>query len=228
MVTQGQELERCSSCGVPVAVTTHPVTIGDRTIVFRRRVCAACDAAAVTSESSSTPPAKSEWQRLCPPLYQRDLPVQLRTRTWVSDALSWQFGSQGLLVVGSTGTGKTWVMWHLLRRLLDEERSVVILDAVTYRSGLANAAREGETEEYVRRLTYAELLYWDDFGQTHLSEAASEMLLHVVERRTSRERPLLLTSQYSGGALESQFQRPEMGAAVRRRINEFCRVIVAD
>jgi hypothetical protein len=51
------------------------------------------------------------------------------------------------------------------------------------------------------------------------------MLLYLVEQRTSHERPLLLTSQYGGGALESQFQRPEMGAAVRRRINEFCRVI---
>jgi DNA replication protein DnaC len=130
--------------------------------------------------------------------------------------------------VGSTGAGKTWVMWHLLRRLLDEKRSVVILDAVTYRSGLANAACEGETEAYVRRLTLPEVLYWDDFGQTNLSAAASEMLLHLLEQRTTRERPLLLTSQYSGGALESQFQRPEMGAAVRRRINDFCRVIVAE
>ena len=227
MVTQAQESERCGSCGVPVAVTVHPITIGDRTIVFRRRVCAACEAAVGVPESSSRPP-RSKWQRLCPPLYQRDLPVALRTRPWVSDALSWQFGSQGLLVVGSTGAGKTWVMWHLLRRLLDEKRSVVILDAVTYRSGMANAAREGETEAYVRRLTHAEMLYWDDFGQTKLSEAASEMLLHLLEQRTAREHPLLLTSQYSGGALESQFERPEMGAAVRRRINDFCRVIVAE
>jgi len=53
------------------------------------------------------------------------------------------------------------------------------------------------------------------------------MRLHLVEQRTSHERPVLLTSQYGGGALESQFQRPEMGAAVRRRINQFCRVIEA-
>jgi DNA replication protein DnaC len=118
-------------------------------------------------------------------------------------------------------------MWQLLRRLIELGHSVVALDAVTYRSGLANAAREGETEMYVRRLSSGGVLYWDDFGQTHLSGAASEMLLHLLERRISRERPLLLTSQYSGGALESQFQRPEMGAAVRRRINEFCRVIEA-
>jgi DNA replication protein DnaC len=172
-------------------------------------------------------PRKSKWERLCPPLYQRDLPLELERQRWVSDVLSWQYGPQGLLVVGKTGTGKTWVMWRLLRRLLEQGRSVVVLDAVTYRSGLANAAREGETELYVRRLSSAEVLYWDDFGQTHLSEAASEMLLHLVEQRASHERPLLLTSQYSGGALESQFQRPEMAAAVRRRFNEFCRVIEA-
>src|SRR5689334_4352254 len=74
VVTLREESERCSCCGVPVAVTVHPITIGDRTIVFRRRVCAACDAAAATSESNNTAPPKSKWQRLCPPLYQRDLP----------------------------------------------------------------------------------------------------------------------------------------------------------
>src|SRR5262245_14279929 len=40
------------------------------------------------------------------------------------------------------------------------------------------------------------------------------LLLHVVEQRTSHERPLLLTSQYSGYALESQFERQQMGTAV--------------
>ena len=102
---------------------------------------------------------------------------------------------------------------------------MVTLDAVTYRSGLTSAARQGDAADYARRLLLVDVLYWDDFGQTHLSGAASEMLLHVVEQRTSRERPLLLTSQYSGCALESQFERQEMGAAVRRRINEFCQVV---
>jgi len=186
----------------------------------------ACAEPGTTSQPDSMP-RKTKWQRLCPPFYQRDLPRAIRTRPWVDDVLGWQYGPQGLLLVGKTGTGKTRVMWHLLGRLLEQGRSVVVLDAVIYRSGVANAAREGETEIYVRRLSSAEVLYWDDFGQTHLSGAASEMLSYLVEQRTSHERPVLLTSRYSGGALESQFQRPEMGAAVRRRINEFCRVIEA-
>ena len=217
-------MERCSQCGGPMTARTEPIAIAGRTIVLRPTVCLACTEAGTTSQPDSAP-RKSRWERLCPPLYKRDLPLELQKQGWVSDLLSLQYGPQGLLVVGKTGTGKTWVMWQLFRRLLGQGRSVVVLDAVTYRSGLAYAAREGETEIYVRRLSSADVLYWDDFGQTHLSGPASEMLLHIVEQRTSQERPLLLTSQYSGGTLESQFQRPEMGAAVRRRINECCRVI---
>ena len=209
-----------------MSVATFPLTFGTRTTVFRATVCQDCGDP--VSSQPSCAARTSEWQRLCPPHYQRDLPPGLMVRSWVAGVLSWQYGPQGLLIVGDTGTGKTWVMWRLLRRLLDESCNVVTLDAVTYRSGLANAAREGETENYVRRLSRADVLYWDDFGQTHLSAAASEMLLHVVEQRTSHQRPLLLTSQYKGNALELQFERPEMGAAVRRRINEFCQVVIAD
>ena len=190
MVTRAQETERCSLCGGSMTASAEPVTIAGRTIVLRPTVCLACAEAGSTSRSDSAP-RKSKWERLCPPLYQRDLPLEVERRRWVSDVLSWRYGPQGLLVVGKTGTGKTWVMWQLLRRLLEQGRSVVALDAVTYRSGMANAAREGETEIYVRRLSSAEVLYWDDFGQTHLSGAASEMLLHVVEQRISHERPLL-------------------------------------
>jgi hypothetical protein len=50
-------------------------------------------------------------------------------------------------------------MWRLLRRLLNERRSLVVLDAMTYRRGLSKAAREGETEDYVQRLARVEVLY---------------------------------------------------------------------
>ena len=223
VVTKQQDLLPCRCCGRQFTSTTVPVTIGGRSIVLRPTVCDACADVATLQPASAGP--RSEWQRLCPPRYQRDLPDEFLVRSWVKGVLRWQYGAEGLLVVGETGTGKTWVMWWLLRRLLEERRSVVTLDAVTYRSSLTSAARQGDAAGYARRLVLADVLYWDDFGQTHLSGAASEMLLHVIEHRTSHERPLLLTSQYSGCALESQFERQQMGTAVRRRINDFCRIV---
>ena len=226
MVTSVQKTETCRRCGKPIAMTAEPVTIGGRAIALRPNVCSACAEQAAASEAQSAP-RQTKWQRLCPALYQKDLPPALQVQEWVGQVLTWQYGPQGLMLVGNTGAGKTWVLWHLVRRLIEEQRSIVKVDAVTFRTGLANAAREAETDNYVRRFASCDVLYWDDFGQTHLSGAASEMLLHVVEQRTSRQRPLLLTSQYRGEALERQFERLEMGAAVRRRINEFCRVVIA-
>jgi hypothetical protein len=60
----------------------------------------------------------------------------------------------------------------------------------------------------------------------HLTGAASEMLLHVVEERTCAEMPILTTTQYSGEELDIQFDRSEMGQAIRRRLNEFCRLVI--
>jgi DNA replication protein DnaC len=117
-------------------------------------------------------------------------------------------------------------MWLLLRRLLDREhRTAVFLNSVRFRTALQAAARDGTTQEFVRGLVRADVIYWDDLGQMHLTGAASEMLLHLVEERTCAEMPILATTQYSGQGLDAQFDRTEMGQAIRRRLNEFCRVV---
>jgi DNA replication protein DnaC len=82
------------------------------------------------------------------------------------------------------------------------------------------------SEEFVRRLIRADVVFWDDLGQMHLTGAASEMLLHLIEERTCAGMPILATTQYSGEGMDAQFERKEMGRAIRRRLNEFCRVVV--
>jgi IstB-like ATP binding protein len=223
VVKEEQNLPLCRCCGGPISTAIVPITFGGRSIVLRPTVCSACSDAAEMKTSSIE--RRSEWQRLCPPRYQRNLPADFLLRSWVKNVLQWEYGPEGLLVLGDTGTGKTWVMWWLLRRLLEERRSVLTLDAVTFRSGLTSAARQGDSADYARTLALVDVLYWDDFGQAHLSGAAREMLLHVVEQRTRHERPLLLTSQCSASAPESKCERQEMGTAVSRRINDFCRIV---
>jgi hypothetical protein len=38
--------------------------------------------------------------------------------------------------------------------------------------------------------------------------------------------PILVTTQYSGEGMDAQFEWKEMGRAIRRRLNEFCKVVV--
>ena len=193
-------------------------------------MCVACGLKAGQEQKE-----QSTWQRLCPELYKVTdvirLEAELRQRgyhvQWLQEILGWTYSSQGLLVCGATGVGKSRVMWLLLRRLLDTEQRVgVILNSVRFRTGLQAAARDFATERFVHRLVRAEVLYWDDLGQTHLTGAASEMLLHLLEERTSAGMPILATTQYSGEGIDKQFERKETGQAVRRRLNEFCKVVV--
>jgi IstB-like ATP binding protein len=199
-------------------------------IVVRPSICAAC-----ILKAEAQPRKKTAWERLCPKLYQKTDIARLENELrelgydvcWLRDILAWQYGSQGLVISGPTGVGKSRVMWLLLQRLLDQEhRSAVLLNAVRFRTTLQLAGRDGTTEEFVRRLIRTDLLYWDDLGQMHLTGSASEMLLHVVEERSSSEMPILATTQYSGEGIDAQFERREMGKAIRRRLNEFCRVVV--
>jgi DNA replication protein DnaC len=228
MAMVSTETPACRSCGQ--ALPAEPVFLLGRKFVFGPTVCSAC-----SLKPSEERKEQSTWQRLCPKLYRVTdvirLEAELRQRgydvQWLQEILGWTYGPQGLMVSGPTGVGKSRVMWLLLRQLLDTEQRVgVILNSVRFRTGLQAAARDCATERFVHRLVRAEVLYWDDLGQTHLTGAASEMLLHVLEERTSTGMPILATTQYSGEGIDAQFERKETGQAVRRRLNEFCKVVV--
>jgi hypothetical protein len=241
MVNQGEQIvtpqaqasvsskpQTCRCCGQPLP-DLQPLILFGRTFKIKPTVCTRC------GQDSEKPTEPTRWERICPHEYQgtdfirlkQDLVRRGYDTAWLEPALAWQYGPQGVLIAGPTGAGKSRAMWMLLRRLLDQEqRSFAWLNAVRFRSGLQAAARDGATESFVQRLAGVQVLYWDDLGQTHLTGAASEMLLHIVEERTTWRHPILTTTQYSAERLEFQFERPEMGQAIRRRLNEFCSVIV--
>jgi DNA replication protein DnaC len=97
------------------------------------------------------------------------------------------------------------------------------VDTMQLRSALQ--ARGASPEEYVRRLLRPDVVYWDDLGQIRVTGAVSEMLLYLIEQRCAAGKPFLVTTQYSGKQLTAQFERAELGEAVARRLNEFCRVV---
>lgn len=220
------ETSHCEDCRQECAART--ITVCDRTFVFRPRLCDAC---AEKRQADEGQKESSRWERLCPALYRNtevcrvseELYAKSYDERWTQEVFGWEYGPVGLVVSGPTGTGKSRLVWVLLRRLLDDEkRTGIALDGMTFRSALQLARNHG-TEEYVRRLVRCAVLYWDDLGGMHLTANEGEVLLHVVEQRCAAQKPILATTQYAGPELEIRLSHS--GSAIRRRLNEFCRVV---
>jgi Cdc6-like AAA superfamily ATPase len=228
------EEAQCRVCGRELE-KVEPLRIGGKCSRIRPSLCWECELS-MTKEGVKHRQSKG-WENLCPIGYQNTSLEYLRGQlreggygtSWLMESLGWQYGSRGLVICGDTGTGKTRTMWQLLRRLIDEERrEVAIFNAVKFRTEVQVYAREGRSREWAKRMSRVEVLYWDDLGQVHWTGAASEMFLHLIEERTAAQKPILATTQYSGEEIDQQFERKEMGQAVRRRLNEFCKVITIE
>ena len=220
------EALHCEVCGRSLAVRT--ITVRDRTFVFRPSLCDCCAEKQQAKERQKEP---TRWDRLCPALYRdtdlcrigEESCAKSYDERWTREVLGWEYGPVGLVLSGPTGTGKSRLVWVLLRRLMDDEnRTGIALDGMTFRSGLQSVRNHG-TEEYVRRLVRCAVLYWDDLGGMHLTANEGEVLLHVVEQRCAGQKPILASTQYAGPELETRLS--QSGSAIRRRLNEFCRVV---
>ena len=94
----------CRCCARPIASLPSRSRSADARSCYGPPYVEACADAAKSQFSSAG--RKTEWERLCPPQYQRDLPPVLLARPWVYGVLRWQYEPQGLLVVGEYGSGQ--------------------------------------------------------------------------------------------------------------------------
>jgi hypothetical protein len=202
----------------------HQVMVG-RHVAFVQKICDACvnrvDALNVAKEDWRV----TGWRKKCPPLYQQSDPA--RFGSWFIRVNNWQYGSAGLVIIGRSGAGKTRSVWSMLERHYKSGKRIIATDSAKFRNSMQKAARDGNLEWWQESLGKADILFFDDLGQMKMTDSAAESLWSIVERRCANERPIIVTTQYGGDALVSQFERQDQGVAIRRRLNEFCMVIEA-
>jgi DNA replication protein DnaC len=201
--------------------------------IFRQRHCDACteekqrsEALALAAEAARRVGkiAAAKWARICPPLYQDTDRARL-PQDILSLVMEWRYGPRGVVLYGETGKQKTRLMFQLLRREFEAGRKIIAFGASDFRLSAARAAMDGDAEEWIHRAATADLFYFDDLGQMKMTESSEESLLTVIEKRAGNMLPIMATTQYVGEAFTSQFTRQERGAAILRRIREFCQII---
>lgn len=165
------------------------------------------------------------WKQVCPPEFLETEPGKLPCQRQYQAVMGWQFGSRGLVLHGSTGKGKSRCAWLLLRREFEGGRSVSCLNSS---SGLTYAAKYGESSadvaRWIDRQCLVDILLLDDVFKCKLTDSFEAAVFTVINSRTERQRPLLVTLNDTGDSLITRLS-PDRGAAMLRRLREFCEAI---
>ncbi len=95
----------------------------------------------------------------------------------------WIRKRQNVIIVGPTGTGKTYIACALAQRACRQGMSAFYLRTPTLYRNLAAARADGSYARVLSRLGRASLLVLDDLGLAALSDQERRDLLEVVEDR---------------------------------------------
>lgn len=154
-------------------------------------------------------------------------------RSEVQKVLDWQFSPKGIYVVGNSGGSKSRAVYAMLRRqYLTERRDVRIMDGPSFASYCSAAfANPEQTEERLNALVEPQILFIDDLFK-RFTPATEDGAFTVIERRTSRKKPILITINYDANDLTAMSRgkgdvgiAKDMMAPILRRLAEFCEVI---
>jgi DNA replication protein DnaC len=156
----------------------------------------------------------------------RRIPPRFRHATATHPGIAaWckEFGpsSSSLLILGPTGTGKTYQAFGAIRSLA-AEGATVAWHADTAPGLFASLRpREGtDAEAEYRKISAVPLLLLDDLGAAKGSEWTEEILYRLVNDRYEAMLPGLFTSNVPAAEL-----RGTLGARVASRLAEMCRQI---
>jgi len=106
----------------------------------------------------------------------------------------WIRDHRPVVIVGATGTGKTWLACALGHQAAREGYGVQYTRLTRLLDELATARLDGKLARELRRLARLDLLIIDDWGMTELTAAQRHDLMEVIDDRHDR-RATLLASQ---------------------------------
>ena len=146
----------------------------------------------------------------------------------------WEFGGPavlpGLLLHGSSGTGKTTSAYLAIHRSLKCWRSfnTKVPDVVGWRAVelgrcISDLSRSGgeEMQDFLTELAQAELLFIDDLDKARFTPRVESELFDLLEFRESADKPVVVTTNLKGRELEKMFSR-HIGPAIVNRLRRMC------
>ena len=197
--------------------------------VWKAQPCAECCRASLAEKERNELAARNDeltraWKQRCPVLFQRtDLCHPDLDQKIMSVVLRWRPETTGQgfgLRSKESGTGKTRMMWALLREVhFAGIRWRAISACELARLYGTTQAERAAAEADVERLCLVPVLFLDDLGKERADhDAIPERLFHLLNRRYEAGVPLLWTSNFTSQVLMNRLG--ERGEKIVRRLKE--------
>lgn len=209
---------------------TYPVIEFAGREIYLPEACQHCLDRARESESRANAKAKLaerefRWSKICPASFWETDPARLPVPDLLKQVLNWSMRSRGLLLIGPTRQGKTRCAWQLLKREHFAGRKIGYVGAYEVASYAAKLmASSHEANSWLEAVVRADLTLLDDVFKPKMTERAEELIYLVVDERTSRGRPIIVTMNEAAEAVQAKLSQ-EGGAPLVGRIRDFCEVI---
>ncbi len=158
------------------------------------------------------------------PAGYRDTEIdQLPNKVATNVVLNWKCEGTGLYMMGKTGSGKTRTAYLLARRLIEQERKVMITrGAIFYRDVVGRTMPNGIEgfDEWLDKILNVGVLIIDEVEKLKFTTRVENEFFDLLEHRTSNRLPLIFTSNVTVSKLVKKMGA-EFQAATYRRITEY-------
>lgn len=205
---------------------TEACVIGERTY-YQSRECPACqekatEIAAAAAAEKQKEERQKRFNKLAGEYYTSAAIRDAMPKDKVREIRALLKMNKGVMAVGLSGAFKTTCMLSGVRWLIEEKGyEVAMLTGAEFGQRLTAAAKACNIESFLRPLKKVPWLFIDDLGH-RITETVGEALHDLIEARVKHCRPMLVTTQFGSADFCAQFERPETGLAVARRIRLLC------
>lgn len=126
--------------------------------------------------------------------------ISQMAKRYVENFETFKQQGKGLLLHGSTGTGKTFISACIANALIDRGYRVLMTSFSRVENTVFGLS---DKQEYYDKLNSYDLLILDDFGVERNTEYKQEIVYNVIDGRTKANLPLIVTSNITSQELKN-------------------------
>lgn len=220
--------QECKECGVVVQDFVQECIAPDFGLWYPYfAVCPECLARLEKGEEEPPPidvgtKLENDFLKICPPEMQETDASRLN-QSIIQKVLAQRLEKKGILMHGQTGTGKTRIMWLLIRELIvSRGMSVKVYNSGELKERMIEANRNSlSLKDMMSDLLSCNVLCIDDLGKEKMTDAWKELLFNVIDKRTLYHRPMVITTNYRGSSFSELFTDKNMADPIIRRLRDF-------